>query len=38
MSEFVGVIAIQGDFAKHIEALHKAGVPDSRIREVRTPE
>ncbi len=32
----VGVVAIQGDFEKHIQALERCGVAD--IREVRTPE
>lgn len=32
----VGVVAIQGDFEKHIQALERCGVSD--IREVRTPE
>lgn len=33
----VGVIAIQGDFAKHAEACRTVQ-PDAEIREVRTPE
>jgi 5'-phosphate synthase pdxT subunit len=34
----VGVLAIQGDFAKHIEALHRLQIPDLQVVEVRTPE
>jgi len=34
----VGVIAIQGDFAKHIEALQRLGRKDLNAVEVRTPE
>lgn len=34
----VGVIAIQGDFSKHIEALNQTGFPNLEISEVRTPE
>ena len=34
----VGVCAIQGDFEKHIEALHRAGLQPSQVQEVRTPE
>src|SRR5882724_6672000 len=34
----VGVIAIQGDFAKHIEALQRLNRSDLEIIEVRTPE
>ncbi len=34
----IGVCAIQGDFDKHIEALLRAGVSASQVREVRTPE
>lgn len=34
----VGVVAIQGDFEKHIEALRRCDIPDLEIREVRTPE
>ena len=34
----VGVIAIQGDFAKHIEALQRLGRRDLNAVEVRTPE
>jgi len=33
----VGVVAIQGDFAKHIGALHRAD-PSVNVLEVRTPE
>jgi 5'-phosphate synthase pdxT subunit len=34
----VGVIAVQGDFEKHIEALERLQRPDLDIHEVRTPE
>ncbi len=34
----VGVVAIQGDFEKHIEALRQTEIPDLEIREVRVPE
>ncbi len=34
----IGVCAIQGDYAKHIEALEHSGVPTASICEVRTPE
>ncbi|MBI1331956.1 MAG: pyridoxal 5'-phosphate synthase glutaminase subunit PdxT [Armatimonadetes bacterium] len=34
----VGVIAIQGDFEKHSEALRQTGVNGLEIREIRTPE
>ena len=34
----VGVVAVQGDFVKHIEALTRLQHPDLDIREVRTPE
>jgi 5'-phosphate synthase pdxT subunit len=34
----VGVVAIQGDFSKHIEALERLGRSDLRIAEVRTPD
>jgi pyridoxal 5'-phosphate synthase pdxT subunit len=34
----IGVVAIQGDFAKHIEALHRLQHPALEIAEVRTPE
>lgn len=34
----VGVIAVQGDFEKHIEALERLQQSDLEIREVRTPE
>jgi 5'-phosphate synthase pdxT subunit len=34
----VGVIAIQGDFAKHIEALQRLSKKELEISEVRTPE
>lgn len=33
----VGVVSIQGDFAKHIEALERLGRTDLRIVEVREP-
>src|SRR5262249_11465787 len=34
----VGVVAIQGDYEKHIQALERCGVSDLIIREVRVPE
>lgn len=34
----VGVVAIQGDFEKHLEALHRLDRPDLETREVRVPE
>ena len=34
----VGVVAIQGDFQKHIESLRRVGLPDSDILEVRSPQ
>lgn len=34
----VGVVAIQGDFEKHIDALRRAGLSESEVREVRSPE
>lgn len=34
----VGVVALQGDFQKHIEALHRLREPGLDVREVRTPE
>ncbi len=34
----VGVIAVQGDFEKHIEAIGRLKIPDLDAREVRTPE
>lgn len=34
----VGVVAIQGDFSKHIEALLSTGLLATQIHEVRTPE
>ncbi|MEA2551895.1 MAG: pyridoxal 5-phosphate synthase pdxT subunit [Fimbriimonadaceae bacterium] len=34
----VGVVAVQGDFAKHIEALHRLNKPKLEVLEVRTPE
>ena len=34
----VGVIAIQGDFEKHKEALHRTGADGLEVKEVRTPE
>ena len=37
MGNHVGVLAVQGDFEKHIEAV-KSCRPDARITEVRTPE
>lgn len=34
----IGVVAIQGDYKKHIESLKKAGITDLEVREVRVPE
>ena len=34
----VGVLAIQGDFEKHMDALKRCGVADLEVVEVRTPE
>lgn len=34
----VGVVAIQGDFARHVEALERCGIADLEIVELRTPE
>jgi pyridoxal 5'-phosphate synthase pdxT subunit len=34
----VGVIAIQGDFDKHKQALHKLNQPNLEVLEVRTPD
>jgi 5'-phosphate synthase pdxT subunit len=34
----VGVVAIQGDFEKHIEALRRTGAEGLEVREVRTAE
>ncbi len=34
----VGVVAIQGDFEKHIQALERCHIPDLITREVRVPE
>ena len=38
MSERVGVVAVQGDFEKHLEALRRCGLPSEGLVEVRTPE
>lgn len=38
MPRKIGVIAIQGDYAKHLEALQRCGVPGIEPVEVRTPE
>jgi 5'-phosphate synthase pdxT subunit len=38
MLDKVGVLAIQGDFEKHIDALTRAGKPADQILEVRTPQ
>jgi 5'-phosphate synthase pdxT subunit len=38
MPQTVGVIAIQGDFLKHIEALRRTKLEGLKIVEVRTPE
>lgn len=37
MPHTVGVIALQGDYAKHIEAIHRVG-PQVQAIEIRTPE
>src|SRR5688500_11859213 len=34
----VGVVAIQGDYEKHIQALERCESPDLQVREVRVPE
>jgi 5'-phosphate synthase pdxT subunit len=34
----IGVVAIQGDFEKHIEALRRTGAEGLEVLEVRTPE
>jgi pyridoxal 5'-phosphate synthase pdxT subunit len=34
----VGVVAIQGDFEKHIHALERCQIPELSIQEVRVPE
>lgn len=34
----IGVVAIQGDFEKHIHAFRRLGHPDLSVSEVRTPE
>lgn len=34
----IGVIAIQGDFEKHKEALYRTGIESIQVLEVRTPE
>jgi 5'-phosphate synthase pdxT subunit len=36
--ERVGVVAVQGDFEKHLEALRRCGLPPESLVEVRTPE
>jgi 5'-phosphate synthase pdxT subunit len=38
VTEKVGVVAIQGDFEKHLEALRRCGVKPENLVEVRTPE
>lgn len=38
MATKIGVLAVQGDFSKHIEAYESAGVPAHSLREVRTVE
>lgn len=38
MPNVVGVCAVQGDFEKHLESLHRLGDPNLETREVRTPE
>lgn len=38
MSKRVGVVAIQGDFERHLDALRRAGVSNDSLLEVRTPE
>lgn len=34
----VGVVAVQGDFQKHVEAFVRCGVPLERVRHLRSPE
>lgn len=34
----IGVVAVQGDFEKHVEALRATGAEGLDVREVRTPE
>ncbi len=34
----VGVVAIQGDFEKHIHSLERCGIPDLTVCEIRIPE
>jgi pyridoxal 5'-phosphate synthase pdxT subunit len=34
----IGVVAIQGDFEKHIQALERCEVPNLTVKEVRVPE
>jgi pyridoxal 5'-phosphate synthase pdxT subunit len=34
----IGVVAIQGDYEKHIQALRRAGIPGLRVQELRVPE
>ncbi len=36
--EKIGVLSIQGDFAKHIDALLKCGVPNQKIIQVKVPK
>ena len=38
MSARVGVVAVQGDFEKHLEALRRCGLDLSALVEIRTPE
>ena len=34
----VGVVAVQGDFERHMEAFYRAGVPRDQLRTIKTPE
>lgn len=34
----IGLLAVQGDYARHREAFRRAGVPDEEILDIRTPE
>ncbi|MBS1708891.1 MAG: pyridoxal 5'-phosphate synthase glutaminase subunit PdxT [Armatimonadetes bacterium] len=38
VADVVGVLAVQGDFEKHLVAFRRCGVPDDRLRLVKTTE
>ncbi len=38
MSEIVGVVAVQGDFDKHLQAFRRCGLAESEIRTVKNPD